>query len=196
MKNAGIKSYGSAREKISAQGTSTTASGKAKPPPPPPPPPHRRASSLSNQRSSFVSQVSATPSGTTDVEEIDWANLSVEDKQAFFAWLDEFFARYLDGPPPSNVHSVPISTKGPASTTPLAPARRTPSLPSRSSRASQDTGPDRPDPQDEVAPSAQAASSAGRRNLPPLLSQQGPVRPHSCVCHQNILRLCTAKDQI
>ena len=186
MKNAGIKSYGSAREKISAQSTSSTASGKAKPPPPPPP--HRRAPSLSNQRSSFVSQVSATPSGTTDVEEIDWANLSVEDKQAFFAWLDEFFARYLDGPPPSNPPSVLTPTKSPANTTPAAQPRPTPSLPSRrvSSRASQDTGLEQPEPQDEVAPSAQAALSAGRRNLPPLLSQQGPVRPHSCVS----IRVC------
>ncbi|KAF8487258.1 hypothetical protein DFH94DRAFT_19880 [Russula ochroleuca] len=115
-------------------------------------------------------------SGTADVEKIDWANLSVEDKQAFFAWLDEFFARYLDGPPPSNARSVPISTKSPANTTPAAPPRPPLSLPSRrvsSREASQDTG---PDPQDEVAPPAQAASSASRRNLPPLLSQQGPPK--------------------
>jgi hypothetical protein len=183
VKTAGIKSYGTAREKFSTQ-TSSTTTGKAKPPPPPPPP-HRKvsssSSSSSNQRSSIVGrgQASATrtPSGTTtdDVEKIDWANLSAEDKHAFFAWLDEFFARYLDGSlPPSTAPAVPISTNSPSNNTP-APSpspRPSPSLPHRrvSSRTSQSTGPDL---QDEVAP-AQAAP-AGRRNLPPILSQQGPV---------------------
>ena len=181
MKNAGIKSYGSARKRISTPGTPSNyaaANGKAKPPPPPPPP-HGRASSLSNQRSSFVPQVYATPNGTTDVEEIDWANLSAEDKQAFFAWLDEFFARYLDGPPPFNPPSVPISTKGPVNTTSPALPRPTSSFPSRMV-SFRDNGPNRPGPQDEVAPSIRAASPTGRRNLRPL-SQQGPVRPHSCI---------------
>jgi len=45
-----------------------------------------------------------------DVEKIDWTNLSAEDKQEFFAWLDEFFARFLDGSsPPSTTPAVPIS---------------------------------------------------------------------------------------
>ena len=29
------------------------------------------------------------------VTKIDWANLSAEDKEEFFGWLDEFFSRYL-----------------------------------------------------------------------------------------------------
>jgi len=29
------------------------------------------------------------------VNRIDWANLTPEDKEAFFEWLDEFFSRYL-----------------------------------------------------------------------------------------------------
>ena len=29
------------------------------------------------------------------VNRIDWANLTPEDKEAFFGWLDEFFSRYL-----------------------------------------------------------------------------------------------------
>ncbi len=179
VKSAGVKSYGTARERFSAQ-TSSTTTGKPKPPPPPPP---RRtsASSSSNQRSSLFSQTSATSSGTTtdDVDKIDWANLSVEDKRAFFEWLDEFFAHYLDGhlPPSSfNAPTVPVSTRNPSRNTPA------PSIPARraSSRASQNTS---PDPQDEVALTpAPAASAAGRRNLPPMLSsQQGPVCPHSCV---------------
>ena len=193
VKSAGIKSYSSARKRISTHGTSTTPSNKAKPPSPPP----HRALPLSDQSSSHVSRVYATPNGTTGIGDIDWANLSVEDKQAFFAWLDEFFARYLNGPPPPNAPPVPISTKSLANTTdptpclgctsrhPLgypAPPRPTPSFPSRmvSFRASQGKGPDGPDLQDEVPPSARAASPAGRRNLRPL-SQQGPVCPHSYI---------------
>ena len=181
-KTAGIKSYGSARERFAASqaGTSSTAPATGKEKPPPPPPPHRRAPSSAssfNQRSSLASQVSTTPSGTTDVDRIDWANLSYEDKQAFFAWLDEFFARYLDGQPPSNAPSAPISARSTGNNTP-APSpspRPSPSIPPRSlsSRASQNTG---PDPQDEPAP-VLAAPAVGRRNLPPFLSQQGPVRP-------------------
>lgn len=184
-KTASIKSYGSARERFSTTGASSTrppstpVTGKEKPPPPPPP--HRRASSLSsssNRRTSFVPPVSATPSRTTDVDKIDWANLSYEDKQAFFAWLDEFFARYLDGSLPSNTPTAPISKRSPSNNTP-APSpspRPSPSLPSRtvSSRTSQISG---PDPQDEVAPVPAAAPTVGRRNLPPVLSQHGPVRP-------------------
>lgn len=66
--------------------------------------------------------------GSTDqVDHIDWANLSQEDKDEFFSWLDEFFSRYLDialpstagirrspavtvqsaGPPPVNLNSRP-----------------------------------------------------------------------------------------
>ncbi|KAF8438542.1 hypothetical protein L210DRAFT_3676697 [Boletus edulis BED1] len=30
-----------------------------------------------------------------DSDRIDWANLSAEDKEAFFGWLDEFFSGYL-----------------------------------------------------------------------------------------------------
>ncbi len=188
VKSAGVKSYGTARERFSAQ-TSSTTTGKPKPPPPPPP---RRtsASSSSNQRSSLFSQTSATSSGTTtdDVDKIDWANLSVEDKRAFFAWLDEFFAHYLDGhlPPSSfNTPTVPVSTRSPSRNTPA------PSIPARraSSRASQNTS---PDPQDEVAP-----TPAGRRNLPPMLSsQQGPVCPHSCKRKSLRSDMHTAKDQV
>jgi hypothetical protein len=45
---------------------------------------------------------------------IDWANLTTEDKEVFFSWLDEFFARYfnLDQPPravtPSPVRGPPV----------------------------------------------------------------------------------------
>ncbi|KAI6042388.1 hypothetical protein EDC04DRAFT_2660237 [Pisolithus marmoratus] len=32
----------------------------------------------------------------TTLDRIDWANLSAEDKEEFFRWLDEFFSRYLN----------------------------------------------------------------------------------------------------
>jgi hypothetical protein len=31
-----------------------------------------------------------------EVVSIDWAKLSQEDKETFFGWLDEFFARYFE----------------------------------------------------------------------------------------------------
>lgn len=37
----------------------------------------------------------AKASAQNDMSDIDWANLSREDKEEFFKWLDEFFARYL-----------------------------------------------------------------------------------------------------
>ncbi len=201
VKSAGVKSYGTARERFSGQSSSTTT-GKAKPPPPPPIG-KASSSSSSNQRSSFVgrTQASADPSGTT-TDEIDWANLSSEDKQAFFGWLDEFFARYLDGPSPpssSNARNVPTSKSSNNITPAPPPPRSSPSLSHRrvSSRASQNTG---PGTQDEVAPTpAPAAPAVARRNLPPMLSsQQGPVCPHSCVGYQTKLLswLRTAKDQL
>lgn len=172
-KSASIKSYGSARERLSTHGTSGANTTKVKPPPPPP----RRAPSSSKQASGGPSR------GRVNVERIDWANLSDEDKQAFFAWLDEFFAQYLGLPQPATVTSplipsVPVSAETSSSNTvtSVPSPRSSPSLPPRrvSSRASQNTGPDSPE---EAAP-AQVASVPGRRNLPPSLSQNGPV----CLC--------------
>jgi hypothetical protein len=34
-------------------------------------------------------------------KQLDWANLSPEDKEVFFSWLDEFFSRYLNKPIPA-----------------------------------------------------------------------------------------------
>jgi hypothetical protein len=44
---------------------------------------------LPNRRSSAV---------PPRVEEIDWTNISEEDKQVFFSWLDEFFSAHLGRP--------------------------------------------------------------------------------------------------
>ncbi|OAX34361.1 hypothetical protein K503DRAFT_774642 [Rhizopogon vinicolor AM-OR11-026] len=84
------------------------------------PPPTRAKSTYSPQRGS-----------TEQVDHIDWANLSQEDKDEFFSWLDEFFSRYLNitlpperelpsvvmrgslpsvsRPPPVNLNSRPLS---------------------------------------------------------------------------------------
>ncbi|KAH0833964.1 hypothetical protein J3R83DRAFT_11181 [Lanmaoa asiatica] len=60
-----------------------TDDSPAPPPYIPRPPPTRAASGY-------------PPSHREDAENrIDWANLSAEDKEEFFGWLDEFFSQYL-----------------------------------------------------------------------------------------------------
>jgi hypothetical protein len=39
---------------------------------------------------------------------IDWANLTTEDKEVFFSWLDEFFARYFNLDQPPSVTIPPV----------------------------------------------------------------------------------------
>ncbi|KIK95703.1 hypothetical protein PAXRUDRAFT_365975 [Paxillus rubicundulus Ve08.2h10] len=75
------------------------------PPPPtyiPPPPPTRLASGY--------------PPSPRDVDRIDWTNLSPEDKEEFFGWLDEFFSRYL------NIELSPRAPKAPRSAAMSMPA--------------------------------------------------------------------------
>ncbi|KIK09427.1 hypothetical protein K443DRAFT_385741 [Laccaria amethystina LaAM-08-1] len=36
---------------------------------------------------------------------IDWTNISAQDKEIFFAWLDEYFSKLLGTPVPSNTNS-------------------------------------------------------------------------------------------
>lgn len=73
--------------------------------------------------------------GTADQGEelvIDWANLSPEDKQVFFSWLDEFFARYLNNGIPRNTTNMvkpvapPLSARASASGPPPPPDRGPP----------------------------------------------------------------------
>lgn len=81
---------------------------------PPPPPPVRSAS--------IASRASAPPA---DIEKIDWTNLSPEDKQVFFSWLDEFFAKYLNLPvPPRSVEGTKKVIEKPATPPVAAPAPR------------------------------------------------------------------------
>jgi hypothetical protein len=146
VKSAGLKSYSSARDKLSSQSNAS----RTKPPLPPP-----RRTTQNHGNSNEI----------TDVEKIDWANLSDDDKQAFFSWLDEFFARYLNlAIPAPRVTASPDSSGDQTARSP----RNSPSLPPRGvgSRINQNVI---PDPPNEVP--------ASRRNLPPVLSQHGPVCP-------------------
>ncbi|KAI0742637.1 hypothetical protein C8Q80DRAFT_918156 [Daedaleopsis nitida] len=70
---------------------------------PPRPPPARSAVS--------VPRTTAQPQNTqeADIDHVDWTNLSPEDKETFFGWLDEFFGRYLQV-------SVPPRSATPAKT--------------------------------------------------------------------------------
>ena len=50
-------------------------------------------------------KISKPPTSSSDTE-IDWSNLSPEDKTTFFNWLDEFFANFT---PPSNTRDAAVA---------------------------------------------------------------------------------------
>ncbi|EFI26893.1 hypothetical protein CC1G_15294 [Coprinopsis cinerea okayama7 len=89
-------------------------------PPPPPPPVALSTKPVLNKRDSFYVE--------DEDPVIDWTNLSQQDKEVFFSWLDEFFSRYLQidlapraipyptqpigsvgGPPPLKASTKPTS---------------------------------------------------------------------------------------
>ncbi|KAH7103455.1 hypothetical protein BKA62DRAFT_655141 [Auriculariales sp. MPI-PUGE-AT-0066] len=99
-----------------------------------------------HSRKAKARRASPAPDELADVH-IDWANLSQEDKETFFAWLDEFFARYLNiqqslltPPPPArssfeHTHASPKRPPVPSSTsTPLPPPPHEPASPPPPSR--------------------------------------------------------------
>jgi hypothetical protein len=64
----------------------------------------------------------------TMTDGIDWANLSREDKEVFFGWLDEFFSRHLDitisarsASPPVKPATKPSPTAAPPPTASRGP---------------------------------------------------------------------------
>ncbi|KAG1853855.1 hypothetical protein C8R48DRAFT_722614 [Suillus tomentosus] len=83
-----------------------------------PPPPSAHGSRSGAPSSPSYSHISPPPARATSsyrsqmagsadpVNHIDWANLSQEDKDEFFSWLDEFFSRYLDITLPSRRSSA------------------------------------------------------------------------------------------
>ena len=97
-----------------SQSRSTDSDANAAPAYTPLPPPTRSASG-------YPPSHRETPHDA--VNRIDWANLTPEDKEEFFGWLDEFFSRYLGielgprerGSVPSPV-PVQITTRPPVST--------------------------------------------------------------------------------
>lgn len=105
--------------------SSSSISLSKKPSPPPPPPPHRgptpvRRDSRPESTSAYApppppSRVSSgwKQRGVDNAEKIDWANLSPEDKQVFFSWLDEFFERLLNIkiPPRQTDPSVQVASR-------------------------------------------------------------------------------------
>jgi hypothetical protein len=66
-----------------------------------PPPPTRLKSAYPPQTGS-----------TEQVDHIDWANLSQEDKDEFFSWLDEFFSRYFNIALPAKRELPLVGMKG------------------------------------------------------------------------------------
>ncbi|KAI6145811.1 hypothetical protein BKA82DRAFT_4161651 [Pisolithus tinctorius] len=73
-----------------------------------PPPPKRFSSGYPPSHKRTNSYVDNT------MDRIDWTNLSADDKEEFFRWLDEFFSRYLNvelGPRTSRVPSSPSLTQ-------------------------------------------------------------------------------------
>ncbi|KAI0696393.1 hypothetical protein C8T65DRAFT_814378 [Cerioporus squamosus] len=71
--------------------------------------------------SASLPRITEPQADEADIDRIDWANLSPEDKQTFFSWLDEFFARYL------HVAIPPRTTADTVQHVKVPPGARTPS---------------------------------------------------------------------
>ena len=74
-----------------------------------PPPPVARSSKPNSSNRPSLPGRAAAPSDSVD--RIDWANLSAEDKEEFFRWLDEFFTRYLGRPVGTSAPAAPAPTR-------------------------------------------------------------------------------------
>ena len=109
----------------------------------PPPPPPRRVGTINGRINGYGSTVAKANNDRDDA--IDWANLSKQDKEVLFSWLDEFFAAYFeriklskselkqreDKPAPPPTPPRRSTTQQIASTTPSVNGR--PPLPQRKS---------------------------------------------------------------
>ncbi|KAI0830091.1 hypothetical protein BC628DRAFT_1500702 [Trametes gibbosa] len=112
-----------------------------------PPPPIRRETrpdhpAPPSRNLAPPSPVRKVQSVTAEPDKIDWANLTPEDKQELFSWLDEFFSRYL---------GVPISARSMAGSVedasqpklPMRSRAATPPRPSATPSQALSTGTDR-----------------------------------------------------
>ncbi|PCH42987.1 hypothetical protein WOLCODRAFT_138148 [Wolfiporia cocos MD-104 SS10] len=101
-----VRSQASTSEIDTSSSSSPASSAQ---PAPPRRPTHQETMSLAPppRRSSSIARTGprAGEENSTDMDRIDWANLSQEDKEVLFSWLDEFFARYLNlAMPPRSAH--------------------------------------------------------------------------------------------
>jgi hypothetical protein len=64
-------------------------------PPPPPAPRQFRPKVAGKPPAPSLPQRGVGARGVDSETKVDWANLSAEDKEAFFSWLDEYFSRML-----------------------------------------------------------------------------------------------------
>ncbi|KAL5525035.1 hypothetical protein ACEPAF_8904 [Sanghuangporus sanghuang] len=133
----------------------------------PPPAPQRTPSQRWSQPAPKALQIPSADNSTdanVDIDKVDWTNLSPKDKEAFFGWLDEFFAQYIEKM--RGVHSESNSTEGgevrvventtrnsktPPTTTILAP------------------------PAQPVRPASGAPATSGRGAPPPIKSWSKPT---------------------
>ena len=134
------------------------------------------------------------PGGDGIDDHIDWANLTDEDKEIFFGWLDEFFSRYTGRPKssfapsgqpvaPKPVHVAPIAPSLPRRTTSDAPSITAsssvvpPPMPARNGSLQTASAPPMPPRQGSVSSSnpQDHTPSPPRRNMPPP-APAGPVR--------------------
>ncbi|KAI8972606.1 hypothetical protein BD414DRAFT_510366 [Trametes punicea] len=119
LRRAGLSASSSLAKAASVASEASSPSSNPPPPPPPrsvhstasessspslttagPPPPIRletRPDLTPSPSQTYIPPPPAITVKTTEaaLDRIDWANLSLEDKHAFFSWLDEFFSRYL-----------------------------------------------------------------------------------------------------
>ncbi|KAJ8474667.1 hypothetical protein ONZ51_g7076 [Trametes cubensis] len=128
---------------------STATSSPSPPPPAPgglqpgPPPPIRRETRPDLVAPAPRAHVPVPPvrklqEEVANVDRIDWANLSPEDKEAFFGWLDEFFSRYLGTP----VGSCAEPPKAPVAGQAPPPIVQTTSRPTATLHHSRTTAPE------------------------------------------------------
>ncbi|TEB33708.1 hypothetical protein FA13DRAFT_1789555 [Coprinellus micaceus] len=108
-----------------------------------PPPPVARSTRPDFEPSEPSTQSRAVHS-RADAKEIDWANLSQEDKEVFFSWLDEFFSKHLNiTVGPRTAPQKPFGSKGAVSSFSAPPPLNVTSKPTSWART---TGPGNPAP--------------------------------------------------
>ncbi|KAF9474280.1 hypothetical protein BDN70DRAFT_884988 [Pholiota conissans] len=114
---------------ISTAASSTSSSSRTSPLPstssaiPPPPPPQKLTAAMPHSLISPSHEPPPVVGSTqpcsnspreilTEPEQINWTNLTPEDKGVFFSWLDEFFVNFT---PPTSIRSAAVGSLGSSS---------------------------------------------------------------------------------